>query len=338
VPSGPAGADPGDGGVLPTRPLASGGAALVAPVADEKQDAPPEADEEVLPQRVRPRVAPVTKSKPSRRLNPGDLVCGECGEGNPPTRKFCSRCGEPLTTAEVVKAKWYRPLLFWRREPRTLEAGARPGKKGAKGGGRGQASAVYRKVRAAVAALLLLVSLLYIVAPPVRGLVDRWVVEPAKERWDQAVQWFEDLTDNYVEVAPTRATAVPADAQTRDHPAGNVMDRDNSFWAAPFRRSDPPGVRLSFSEAQSLPVVFVTGGGSGEDADGYLHPRLLRFTYGSGNSERCELAEPSGEPQRCDLEQALTTRRITVTVLRVFPKEGLRRVAIQDIQFQRPKD
>jgi hypothetical protein len=51
-----------------------------------------------------------------RRLQPGDLVCPECGEGNDPNRKFCARCGTELTNA--------KPLTRSRRSPIAWIVGA----------------------------------------------------------------------------------------------------------------------------------------------------------------------------------------------------------------------
>ena len=57
----------------------------------------------VQPTAVRSRVPPtVTAAPPTKELSAGDLVCGQCGEGNEPVRKFCRRCGNSLATAEVA--------------------------------------------------------------------------------------------------------------------------------------------------------------------------------------------------------------------------------------------
>jgi len=48
---------------------------------------------------------------PSRKLRPGDKICGDCGEGNNANRRFCSRCGASLDEAAVVRTKWWRKLL-----------------------------------------------------------------------------------------------------------------------------------------------------------------------------------------------------------------------------------
>jgi hypothetical protein len=90
----------------------------------------PVAPAPVQPQAVQPTAVkgrPVAKKAPSvREINPGDKICGQCGEGNDPARKFCRRCGASLVEAAVFKLPWYRAL--WRRmtHRQQKQAGARP--------------------------------------------------------------------------------------------------------------------------------------------------------------------------------------------------------------------
>jgi hypothetical protein len=70
--------------------------------------------EEVRPDAMTPTVAKkqgkvIQKTTPTRRLFPGDLICRDCGEGNPPARKFCRGCGSSLaTSATTVETKSWR--------------------------------------------------------------------------------------------------------------------------------------------------------------------------------------------------------------------------------------
>jgi len=68
----------------------------------------------------------VDKSTPQERkpLHHGDLICGQCGEGNLPARKFCRKCGASLVDARVNKVSWWKRLFT--REPRHIDAGVRP--------------------------------------------------------------------------------------------------------------------------------------------------------------------------------------------------------------------
>jgi hypothetical protein len=74
----------------------------------------------------------IRKTQPTRQLQPGELICGECGEGNAPARKFCKRCGHSLASAETVRRPVWKKL--WpTKKVKTLEVGERPGRAGTKG-------------------------------------------------------------------------------------------------------------------------------------------------------------------------------------------------------------
>jgi hypothetical protein len=64
------------------------------------------------PQKV-VKKAPPRKTLPpeDRRPQPGELICGDCGAGNAPTRKFCRRCGTSLVDAPVVKLHWWQRVV-----------------------------------------------------------------------------------------------------------------------------------------------------------------------------------------------------------------------------------
>ena len=101
---------------------ANGGAGPAGPGPVAPAAVQPQA---VKPTAVKNRPAP-KKAAPVREINPGDKICGQCGEGNDPVRKFCRRCGASLVEATVYKLPWYRAL--WRRMTtrQHKQAGARP--------------------------------------------------------------------------------------------------------------------------------------------------------------------------------------------------------------------
>ena len=134
----------------------------------------------VQPQAVQPQ-APATKKppkvqpgKPTRTPQKGDLICGECGEANPPGRKFCSRCGTSLATAAVVRVPWWKRILP-KRKPKSAMAGERPwtakagGKKRPKRKGMARFIAPVRRIGGIV---LLLLGILYGVYSPFRNWVN----------------------------------------------------------------------------------------------------------------------------------------------------------------------
>lgn len=76
---------------MPEQPAA---AALVAPVPQVPVERKPQ-PEAMIPQQARLRpVAPVVTAPPTRRLQPDDLICGDCGEGNPPTPRTVRKVSE----------------------------------------------------------------------------------------------------------------------------------------------------------------------------------------------------------------------------------------------------
>ncbi len=77
----------------------------------------------IQPTAVRSRIATTPlAAPPTKEPSAGDLVCGQCGEGNEPVRKFCRRCGNSLATAVVASTA--KSGKFRReRKPRVLAAG-----------------------------------------------------------------------------------------------------------------------------------------------------------------------------------------------------------------------
>src|SRR5204863_3592046 len=71
---------------------------------------------------IRPtRIAPPPEQPAAAQ--PGDLICGNCGTPNDPSRHFCKACGRSLATAVPArKPPWWR-RFFPERKP--LAAGQR---------------------------------------------------------------------------------------------------------------------------------------------------------------------------------------------------------------------
>jgi ribosomal protein L40E len=71
----------------------------------------PVAMQPALPINLRPS-GPAQPRPSTRRTNPGDLICAQCGEGNDPTRRYCRHCGAVLAaTPAAVRLSWWRRLL-----------------------------------------------------------------------------------------------------------------------------------------------------------------------------------------------------------------------------------
>jgi hypothetical protein len=289
------------------------------------------APDEVVPQRVPKRVAAVTKTKPTRRLQPGDLVCGECGEGNPPTRKFCSRCGEELTTATVVKTPWYRKLL--RRKPKTMAAGARPGGPGTKTpvGQRAKGSA--RKVVKVIGIASIALTMLTVLVPSVRGPVDNALGSPiakVKEKWH-------DFRNPYDRVFPVSWTSNRAPAP--GHPALDAFDDNRlTFWATewmPPRRRLDTFLTIKFREPVKDLAVFVYAGAPEDEFTKYHSPRQIRFDYGDGRpNDNMTLVRQQDVQKLFKLEHAEGAKTITIWIEHVHTQKGATQVALSELEFR----
>ena len=162
VPDAPPPTEPtGDPDPSPTEreaasPATAGGAApagaeaLVVRVPPPPNDTGPRKPDAVKPGRPAPRAPRRPVARDREPLNPGDLVCGSCGAGNKPTRKFCRRCGNDLAEAEVAKIPWWR-RVFRRRPKEAAKVGTRPGSKS------GTASGVSRRMVVLIAVTALVV-------------------------------------------------------------------------------------------------------------------------------------------------------------------------------------
>jgi TIR domain len=109
---------------LAARP--SGGSASVVIPPGATAEVPTTGIRSPAPVTPGARKKPATRNvAPTRSPQPGDLICGECGEANSPSRKFCGRCGASLASASTFPPTWWRRIVP-RRRRKALVAGERP--------------------------------------------------------------------------------------------------------------------------------------------------------------------------------------------------------------------
>jgi hypothetical protein len=248
-------------------------------------------------------------------------------------RKFCSRCGEELSDAAVVRLRWYRRLLR-RRSPKGLAAGARPGQRGVRGSPAQAAKGVIRKVRNAFAVVIFLSGFAYAFVPPLRGPINTYVAHPfhfaeskAKDRWHA-------LTNPYVDVPVETTSGTGATPPTS---LGDAVDGNtNSFWAAPWDPAHHPRLNVVFAEPRTIAALVIHNGAPGEDASKYLQPKTLVVRYPNGLTETLKL-EFTGDSQKFKLDKAKLVRRIRFEVTNVYPKAGLADVALSEIELKARK-
>jgi hypothetical protein len=285
------------------------------------QPAQPQA---VAPTETAPR-PPVSGQRrpPTRRLEPGDLICGECGEGNPSIRKFCSRCGTSLAAAEVVRPKWWRRLIP-RRRPKVHKAGARPGQKGVRRGRGARVGQALRRVfpiaRVVVSIVLLVGGIVYSAYPPFRGEVnDRFFA--AKHKVEAMV------IPQYSPVRPTRVTATAA---LPDHPAGMVADGfSNTFWAAPGDAN--AALVFEFDHPINLGRAIIRLGNSAKFQSAH-RPQQLHLVYSGGGTFDVNLKD-TPDPQEVKIEGGKGSTSVELHIQSLFRSLEGTDVAVTEIEL-----
>jgi hypothetical protein len=158
----------------------------------------------------------VKKAAPSRVINPGDKVCGQCGEGNDPARRFCRRCGASLVEAAVFTLPWYK--RWWRRltQRKQRAAGERPKtRRRAFGGSGGWLGSLLPKILLVAVIVLVVLAFVGPLHKPIRNHVKRW---------------YYDIFPSYTQVHPTSALA---SSSAPGHPPLQLIDgASNTSWQA----------------------------------------------------------------------------------------------------------
>lgn len=306
----------------------SAAAALATPVVPGTQPAPQApANGEQAPQAARHRPAPVRKTAPTRRLQPGDLICGACGEGNGPLRKFCSRCGESLVEAEVVKRPWWKILLPHSRGPKVVAV--KPGERHQAGKGfdvKLSVRKLFRRLRTVLVVLILVGGAAYGAIPSVRHSVD------AKYN-----QWFNkvknDIKPTYVPVHPVSEAA---NMHIGLHGGNLAVDEFyNTYWLAPWHQNDEPKLTLNFGSTVSLKYINVYSG----DAAAYVtygRPSVLHLVYSTGQSDTVTVTDQS-KIQTIYLSHAAGITSVEIEVAGIYQGNSGANVAISEIEFYAEK-
>ncbi len=260
--------------------------------------------------------------------NPGDLVCGNCGMGNDPARKFCRRCGQSLASATVAptpRIPWYRRLFGGGKEKK-VAAGERP-KSMRTDGKTGDGIKPGRVVSAGFQVLLL---------AAVIGAVAGYALVPA---WRDTVNGvIGSITGTFLPAAdPVSTSGKATGPSAKDHPAQLAFDGTTTYWAAPFKDGSPPAIQAAFTPPADISKVLITAGASGQSFKSLARPRdvTLEFLDAGGvviASKSYELKDQV-EPQSFDVgakaaaEVRLTVRSVYLAATPSAP------VAITEIEF-----
>jgi hypothetical protein len=283
---------------------------------------------EQAPQAARARAVAVTKTAPTRRLQAGDAICGNCGEGNAPTRKFCSRCGESLVEATHVKTPWWHRFKF-ERGPKTVPLGDEPGK-AASGHSLHRpgfnpkqfALQVYRKARIVVAVALVVAGVIYGVYPPFRDDVNS-MFSTDKSKIAGIID------EKFVPIHPVKCSA---SVQVAGHSGALVCDGFfNNYWLAPFSPSPEPTLTMTFMHRVTITRLILYNGAFGRYIqDG--RPSSLHLVF--SNDESFTITpQDTPKPQTFTIKHALFITSIIFQVTATYQGSKNQNVAISQIEL-----
>jgi hypothetical protein len=296
--------------------------ALVTPV-DTAGAAKPDTDEpgELAPQEGKERSAPVRKTVADHNYRPGDLICGECGTGNSPLRKFCSRCGNSLASAVVARASWWQRLFH--RKPKVLKAGTRPKKPGATKS-RSLFRQIERKARAVIGIAILLAGILYAAYPPFRNNINSYVTEAKQKVFGIASGTL----------SPIRPATTAANMELPGHPAKLATDEfNNTYWLATWGGvgATPPTLTLTFNKTVILRQMIIYIGAS-DKYTAHDRPSVVELQY---SNEKTDFVRPkdTSDKQQFSLPNGVGVTSVQIKILDVFPAQGSSDVGVTEVEL-----
>jgi hypothetical protein len=309
-------------------PVNSSAAALVAPItAARPAPVTPEQPAVVAPTEQAPKQRSFHGTlPPSRKLRPGDKICGDCGEGNNANRRFCSRCGASLDEAAVVRTRWWRKLLP-RRRNRVFEAGTRPGRRGARGGRRGGVGQVIgtiiRTLMKVVGVAVLIGGIVYASYAPFRTWTNTQV-NTVEEKV---------LGKVHPQLAQIHAFATTASAAVAGHPGTAADDGfTNTYWeAADNVATQQPLLTLTFDHPVTIQRLIVHVGSS-DNFQSVDRPETLHLVYGNGEVEDITTKD-SPDGQTLTVNHGVGVTHLTIQVTSLYRSVGATQMALTEIEF-----
>jgi len=320
----------------PTRPLDLPDAAPAARPSTPPADgaARPEQPAALRPTAARAPGVSIQRRPPTRRLEPGDLVCPECGEGNPATRKFCSRCGTSLEAAQVVKAKWWQKLKP-RRGPKKRKAGDRPSARKTRKSFPAKVLAVlFGGVTRVVGVIMLIAGLVYGIVPGIRSSVN------------EQIGSIKDTVNGWIH--PTRTEVIPTGigpgSELPGHPTSLIIDRaTNTYWEAKIPRGATRKLALDITFQNNFDLknmVIWNGVGSSKDQDYTSTLRVAKMFLEFPDNPKipgCTIStkDRPNEADKIDVSDcnADGIDRVRITLLEYDGDPKLREVAVSKLQF-----
>jgi len=283
----------------------------------------------VQPGAVKPGASQVRRPVQNKPLatadvKAGDKICGQCGFGNDPTRRFCRHCGASLAEATVYTMSWYRRL--WRRLTmrRQHAAGERPRTRRRAVGGSGPGwltSWVTRVLTLAIAAVVVL------------SFVGPWHTS----LHSRESRYYHDIANaihpTYNPVHPVSATASSSAA---GHPASNLIDGAiNTSWQSDGT-STSQTITLQLPAPSDIAKIGFLNGDQDLPQDFVTEPRPQQLSIVfNGPKPMSKTITLSDTPnfQSFSISTKSTTS-ITISILSVYPATGNgKNVSIAEIEL-----
>lgn len=292
-------------------PVASEPAASAAPTSREEPVAAP-----VQPRAAGPVPPPtprtVTRPPDEPPPAPGELVCGQCGVGNVPTRRFCRRCGASLADAPPApRPSWWRRLTT--RTPRPAPAaGTRPAP------GRRRR---LRRPRLLVPAVIVALGLAaFGLRGQIGGATDK-------------------VKDRVAKTSQIHAVSITASSSAPGHAAGLAVDGTTDRYWAPAAGGSGAGQYLDAKfdrPFRLLDVVIHPGASAVEEQflkQARPHDVVVTTTdsHGASTSHEFHLTDTPG-PQTFHLAVSDVTR-IRLTLRSAYAPARTRHVAVAEVEF-----
>jgi hypothetical protein len=267
--------------------------------------------------------------EPPTRRHPGDLICGQCGEGNDPVRHFCRRCGNSLDEAIAVRLPWYRRFFDRLFGVRTREAGWRPHRVGPPN----VMGMIWRIVRLALAALIVVAVLAFLLVPSFHNaVVDRVTSTVTTVR--------KAIFPHYDAVY---ATGASASTSVGGHLPTLAIDKfNNTYWAAlPGDRA--PYLTVRFHDPVDLARIGFDSGASGPTPldDFLIHPRPHQVHLVFSNGTATDLTLKDEDPKVAKNAQwyPIDAKQVTfveIHIVSVYAPAGAppSAVAIAEVEFR----
>ncbi len=290
----------------PARPLDLPDARAAAPAAAPAAGGPEAGQQPAAqrPQQARPAGPSIQRRPPTRRLEPGDLVCAECGEGNPTSRKFCSRCGTSLSEAQVVKAKWWRKFIPG-KGPKKRKAGDRPSARKTRKSLPGKLIGIFFGGASRVIGVILLVGgIIYGIVPNIRSSVNGFVSSTTH------------TVKNWVspDLKQISADKTVANSAIKGHPGPLATDRiKNDYWLV--KPTPQPELTVTFDSKINLKKIIVHNGPPETvKYTDVARPKKLHLVFNNGKTADVNLDDvPDPQTQDIDKGDGITSVQIFIT-------------------------